>query len=157
MKRVNQEDLLVLVVDGDESICLSMRCLIRSLGYRAEGFRTAREFLISGKAEETACLVVELRMPEVDGFELQRHLVDAKYVIPIIFVSDFASQIEEDWALKSGAIAFLRKPVSGNLLSGALDCAIHRNHAPIGGSPYPKPNQGGLNEDRRIAARSVFV
>jgi len=67
---------LVAIVDDDASVRLSASRLIRSLGYRAEAFGSAEEFLDSGQATETSCLILDVRMPGIDGLELQRRLAD---------------------------------------------------------------------------------
>src|SRR5260221_10923352 len=80
---------LVCIVDDDASMADSTRYLVRSFGFRAEDFLSAQKFLDSGLVEETKCLILilDLRMPGMDGLELQRHLTSASKRIPIIFVS----------------------------------------------------------------------
>jgi FixJ family two-component response regulator len=114
------EKRLVAIVDDDVSVRHSARRLIRSLGYRAEAFGSTEEFLDSGQAAETACLVLDVRMPRMDGLELQRRLADSKPPIPIVFITARASEEEERRARKAGAVAFLRKPVDKDALLSVL-------------------------------------
>ncbi len=114
------EARLVAIVDDDASVRRSARRLIRSLGHRAEAFGSAEEFLDSGQASETACLILDVRMPGMDGLELQRRLADSDPPIPIVFITARASDEEEDRALRAGAVAFLRKPVDKETLLGVL-------------------------------------
>ena len=115
---------LVSIVDDDISVRRSTRRLLRSCGLRAEAFGSAEDFLQSGHAAETACLLLDVRMPGMDGLELQRRLVETKQVIPIIFLSARASEEEERRALRAGAANFLRKPVSKEALLRAIRAVL---------------------------------
>jgi FixJ family two-component response regulator len=114
------ESFLVTIVDDDASMRNSTRRLIRSFGFRAEAFASGREFLDSGCLTETACLILDLRMPGTDGLELQRLLANANHRIPIIFVTAYASDDEQRRATQAGALDFLRKPVSEQALISAI-------------------------------------
>jgi FixJ family two-component response regulator len=118
------EQRIVAIVDDDASVRHSARRLIRSLGYRAEAFGSAEEFLDSGNAAKTACLILDVRMPRMDGLELQRRLADSDPPIPIIFITARASEEEERRALRAGAVAFLRKPVDKDALLRALRAVL---------------------------------
>jgi FixJ family two-component response regulator len=130
------EERLVAIVDDDASVRQSARRLIRSLGYRAEAFGSAEEFLDSGQVTETACLVLDVRMPGMDGLGLQRHLADNGLPIPIVFFTARASDEEERRALGAGAVAFLRKPVDKEALLRALDAVLESS-----------PSDGGNRDD----------
>jgi FixJ family two-component response regulator len=110
------DERLVSIVDDDASVRLSTRRLIRSLGFSAEAFGSAEEFLASGQAARTACLILDVRMPGLDGLELQRRLRADGLQIPIVFLTGLASDAEERRALAAGAIAFLRKAVGRDAL-----------------------------------------
>jgi two-component system, LuxR family, response regulator FixJ len=88
-----------------------MRRLIRSFGIRAEAFASGREFLGSGLVEDTVCLILDVRMPGMDGLELQTLLADNHHRVPVIFVSAYADAEEQRRAMQAGALDFLRKPV----------------------------------------------
>ena len=121
------EDIIVSIVDDDASVRRSTRRLLRSSGFRAEAFASAEEFLDSKSAGETACLILDLRMPGMNGLELQRRLSQNGNPVPIIFLSGQASEEDERSALRSGAIQFLRKPVSKEALLGAIRDALKRS------------------------------
>jgi len=123
----NPEERLVAIVDDDASVRQSARRLIRALGHRAEAFGSAEEFLDSGNAKTTACLILDVRMPRVDGLELQRRLSGSE--IPIVFITARASDEEEQRALHAGAVAFLRKPVDQAALLRALDAVFERSES----------------------------
>jgi FixJ family two-component response regulator len=119
---------LVCIVDDDASMADSTRFLVRSFGFRAEAFLSAQEFLDSGLVEETRCLILilDLRMPGMDGLELQRNLASANRRIPIIFVSARANHDERIQAIAAGAVDFLRKPFSEDALFNAIQAALNR-------------------------------
>jgi FixJ family two-component response regulator len=115
---------LVSVVDDDASVRRSTRRLLRCSALRAEAFASAEEFLQSGSMAETACLLLDVSMPGMNGLELQRRLAEIDRLIPIIFLSARASEEEERRALQAGAAGFLRKPVSKEALLHAIRAAI---------------------------------
>jgi FixJ family two-component response regulator len=127
------DERLVAIVDDDRSVRQSTRRLIASLGYRAEAFGSAEEFLDSGRSTKTTCLILDVRMPGMDGLGLQRRLADGGLAIPIVFITGRASDDEERRALAAGALAFLRKPVDKEVLLGVLRTVLERP-ASSGGS-----------------------
>src|SRR6266705_286507 len=121
------EDIFVSIVDDDVSVRRSTRRLLRSSGFRSEAFASAEGFLNSGWAGETACLILDLRMPGMNGLELQRRIAQNGNPVPIIFLSAQASEEDERTALQLGAVQFLRKPVSKEALLGAIRDALKRS------------------------------
>jgi FixJ family two-component response regulator len=106
----------------------STQYLVRSFGFRAEAFLSAQEFLDSSLVEETnsLILILDLRMPGMDGLELQRSLIGANKRIPIIFISARVTDEERLEALAGGAVDFLRKPFKEDALLKAIQVALHR-------------------------------
>ena len=119
---------LVSIVDDDVSVRRSTRRLLLSSGLRAEAFASAEDFLQSGCVAETACLLLDVRMPGIDGLELQRRLSETDRIIPIIFLSARASEEEERRALRAGAAEFLRKPVSKEALLRAIRAVLENSN-----------------------------
>src|SRR2546425_699477 len=119
---------LVSIVDDDISVRRSTRRLLLSSGLRAEAFASAEDFLNSGRVAETACLLLDVRMPGIDGLELQRRLAESGRLIPIVFLSARASEEEEGRALRSGAAEFLRKPVSKAALLRAIRAVLENSN-----------------------------
>src|SRR6266403_2075496 len=114
------EPPLVAIVDDDASVRRSTSRLIRSFGYRAEAFASGEEFLTSPLAGQSAALVLDVRMPDMDGLAVQCQ-VAARYLdIPVIFISGRASEEEERRARSAGAIEFLRKPIATATLRKVL-------------------------------------
>ena len=120
------QDIVVSIVDDDVSVRRSTRRLLRSSGFRAEAFASAEEFLDSESAGATACLILDLRMPGMNGLELQRRLSQNGHRVPIIFLSAHASEQDERSALRAGAVQFLRKPISKEALLSAIRYALKR-------------------------------
>ena len=121
------EDIVVSIVDDDASVRRSTRRLLRSSGFRAEAFASAEEFLESKSAAKTACLILDLRMPGMNGLELQRRLTQNGDPVPVIFLSAHASEEDERSVLRAGAVQFLRKPTSEEALLGAIRDALKRS------------------------------
>ena len=121
---------LVSIVDDNVSVRRSTRRLLLCSGFRAEAFASAEDFLNSEALMDTSCLLLDVRMPGMDGLELQRHLAEIGRSFPIIFFSARATEEEERRARHAGASNFLRKPVSKEALLHALRAVLERppNH-----------------------------
>jgi FixJ family two-component response regulator len=103
-----------------------MRYLVGAFGFRAEAFSSAQEFLSSSLVEETNCLILDVRMPGMDGLELQRHLANADKRIPIVFITARAGDNERRRAMAGGAVDLLLKPFSEDALLTAIQKALNR-------------------------------
>jgi FixJ family two-component response regulator len=115
---------LVSIVDDDPSVRRSTRRLLRCSGLRAEAFASGEDFLRSEYAADTDCLILDVRMPGIDGLELQRHLGEASRKIPIVFLTARASDEEERQARQAGAANFLRKPIAKIALLDAIQAVL---------------------------------
>ena len=120
---------IVFVVDDDASIRDAVKRLIASVGLRVETFGSTREFLSARRPEAPACLVLDVRLPDVSGLELQRELAEAGVRIPIIFITGHADIPMTVRAMKAGAVEFLTKPFRGQELLDAIQEAIARDSA----------------------------
>ena len=118
---------LVAIVDDNESIREAVDGLMRSIGFRAESFSSAEEFLAGRRLNEMACLILDLKLGGMDGLELQRQLVAANLHIPIIFITAQWDETARAKALLMGAVDFLRKPCDGAALLHAVDAALSAN------------------------------
>jgi len=117
---------LIVIVDDDASVRQSARRLIRSFGYRAQAFASGKEFLDAVSDRQVCCIVLDVRMPDMDGLEVQRHLAERGLRIPIVFLTGRASDDEERRARSAGAIDFLRKPVDTATLRRVLQKACQQ-------------------------------
>ncbi|ABF42715.1 response regulator receiver protein [Candidatus Koribacter versatilis Ellin345] len=115
---------LISVVDDDDSTRRSTTLLIESFGFQAAGFESAESLLTSDQLGETLCLIVDVRMPGMNGLQLQRHLAAAGYKIPIVFITAYDDGESRRRAMQAGAVAFLPKPFTDELLLQALRSAL---------------------------------
>jgi FixJ family two-component response regulator len=122
--------LLVSVVEDDQFFRESMRRLMRSLGYIAETFPSAADFLASPRLAETACLIADVHMPAMTGIELYRRLIDSGHAIPTILVTAFPNDADRARALNDGVAAYLRKPVDEQHLRRCLRAALKSGDSP---------------------------
>jgi len=110
----------VSVVDDDASMRQALRSLLRSAGFHVAEFASAEEFLNSGRLSETACLVLDVRMPGISGLELQEQLIASGCMVPIIFITAQGDENMRTRALERGAIGFMQKPFSDEALLNAI-------------------------------------
>src|SRR5262245_36839744 len=115
---------IISVVDDDASTRRSTTLLIESLGFHAVGFESADSFLKSTQLQATSCLVIDVRMPGMDGLQLQSYLAAAGHKIPIIFITAYDDTESRRQAMQAGAIAFLAKPFSADVLLQTLRAAL---------------------------------
>jgi FixJ family two-component response regulator len=114
----------VFLVDDDASVLSAVARLIRSAGHRVEAFASPREFLERSQVDQPGCVVVDLRMPEVNGLEVQEAMKRAGRQIPVILMSGQADIQSTVRAMQGGAIDFLIKPFDEQLLLEAIHRAI---------------------------------
>ena len=117
---------LITVVDDDESVRESLQGLLRSVGYRVQTFPSADSFLGSGSCGETECLILDLRMPGMDGYGLQCRL-NAEYSrIPVIIITAHADEPARQRAIEAGALGVLHKPFAARVLLETVEKAMQR-------------------------------
>ena len=117
---------IVFIVDDDSSVRRSLERLVHSVGLVAKSFASATQFLESGCGEEPGCLVLDVRMPEISGLELQEKMAKAGILLPIIFISGHGTVPMSVRAMKAGALDFLQKPFDEQDLLDAVYRAIDR-------------------------------
>ena len=123
------ETALISIVDDDESMREAIQSLLRSVGFRAKTFASGEQFLQSDQIENTACLILDVRMPGMSGLELQRRLMATQCRIPIVFVTAHGEEEARSRALQEGAVDFLLKPFSEEALLNAIQAALHAHLA----------------------------
>jgi FixJ family two-component response regulator len=119
----------VFIIDDDADVRASIAGLLKSVGLRSEIFGTAQEFLGRKRPEGQSCLVLDVRLPGMNGLDVQRELADAGVPIPIIFITGHGDIPMTVRAMKSGAVEFLTKPFSDQDLLDAIYQALDRDLA----------------------------
>ena len=114
----------VAVVDDDEAVRRGLARLVRSLGFEAEAFGSGEDFLAALATRRPDCVVLDLHMPRVSGFEVQARMAEAHLRVPVIVVTGHDSPETQARALKGGAAAYLRKPVDAQSLMEAIRGAV---------------------------------
>jgi FixJ family two-component response regulator len=120
---------MVFVLDDDGAVRAAIQGMLRSVGLRSETFATREEFLRSERPEGPSCLVLDVRLPGVNGLDLQRELADAGIRMPIIFITGYGDIPMTVKAMKSGAVEFLTKPFKDQDLLDAIYQALDRDRA----------------------------
>jgi two-component system, LuxR family, response regulator FixJ len=130
---VTKTCLLIAVVDDEEPIRKALMRLMRSAGLNVETFASGAEFLKSLATRLPDCVVLDLHMPDMNGFDVQAHLARKYAALPVIIVTGHDLPNAREHAMAGGASAFLRKPVHDRTLFGAISAAT--SSAQLGG-PY---------------------
>jgi FixJ family two-component response regulator len=118
---------IVFVVDDDDLVRAAIQGMLKSVGLRSETFGTAQEFLSSKRPDGPSCLVLDVRLPGVNGLDFQHQLVDAGIRIPVIFITGHGDIPMTVKAMKSGAVEFLTKPFRSQDLLDAIYQALDRD------------------------------
>jgi FixJ family two-component response regulator len=119
----------VFVVDDDAAVRRSLTRLLRSAGWNAEAFASARELLERAPAIGPGCVLLDVQMPDMNGLELQERLSAAGIALPVVFLTGKGDIPMSVHAMKHGAVNFLVKPVEEDVLFQALDEAFKRQAA----------------------------
>ena len=117
----------VFVVDDDADVRASIQGLLKSVGLRSQSFGTTQEFLRNKRPDEPSCLVLDVRLPGVNGLDFQLELAEAGVQIPIVFITAHGDIPMTVRAMKSGAVEFLTKPFRDQDLLDAIHQALNRD------------------------------
>ena len=123
-------DPCVYIVDDDEAVRDSLSILLESKGHRVRSFGSAPEFLAASPLLPIGCLIVDIRMPEMDGLELQERLSARALDFPLIVITGHADVPLAVRAMKAGAVDFIEKPFASETLLDSLDGALSRLASP---------------------------
>ena len=123
---MTMEKPVVFVVDDDESVCKALKRLMKSAGIKARSLSSAEDFLNQGCHNVPGCLILDVRMPGMNGLELQEKVVKSGSTMPIIFMSAHEDAPAREQAMKAGAIAFLQKPFEDQILIEKVNSVLSR-------------------------------
>jgi FixJ family two-component response regulator len=115
---------IVFVVDDDESVRRALSRLMRSVGFEVRVFASAKDFLDQACQNISGCLILDVRMPHMDGLELQEKLRTCGYKIPVIFITAHDDVDARKQAMKAGAVAFIQKPFDDQVLLEAINSGL---------------------------------
>ena len=124
---MNSADPVIFVVDDDPSVRSALERLIKSAGFRVQTFDTARSFLNSAPYDAPCCLILDVRMPQMSGLELQDEMALRGLDMPIIFITGHGTVSMSVRAMKAGAMDFLEKPFEEHQLLDAIQAAIEKD------------------------------
>jgi FixJ family two-component response regulator len=124
---MSADNPVVFIVDDDAGVRDAIQGLLKSEGWRSEAFESTEAFLRAKIGEEPCCLVLDVRLPGVNGLEFQKQLADAGIEIPIIFISAHGDIPMSVRAMKAGAVEFLVKPFRNEELLAAVRQAVDRD------------------------------
>ena len=118
---------IVYVVDDDPNVRESLACLFEAAGQHCESFASGTEFLQAVDPLCPACVVLDLKMPGMDGLEVQKQLADKNIDLPVIMLTGHGDVPAAVASIKQGAIDFVQKPYDANTLLKQTHCAIKKN------------------------------
>ncbi len=124
-------DTIVFIVDDDVSVREALEGLIRSVGLRVESFASAEEFLVRRRGDESGCVVLDVRLPNLNGLDLQKRMAKLNLDLPIIFITGHGDVPTSVQAMKAGALDFLTKPFADQDLLDAIRHAIERHRVAL--------------------------
>jgi FixJ family two-component response regulator len=118
---------MISIIDDNDSVRDSLQRLMRSVGFAVNVFASAEEFLDSDRLRYTDCLILDVRLPGMNGLELQRHLAASHSEIPIIFITSYEDDELRARALNAGALDYFLKPFNDEDLLDAIEAALKSN------------------------------
>jgi two-component system, LuxR family, response regulator FixJ len=120
-------DKLVFVVDDDAAVREGLRFMLHAAGYTVEAFPSAFSFIENYDPKQSGCLLLDVRMPQMTGLELQQQLNVRGWPIPVIFITGHGNVSLAIAAIKAGAFEFIEKPLREDALLECIERALHRN------------------------------
>ena len=127
MNEQSRSTQTIYVLDDDEATRESVKDAVESIGLHAETFAHAEELFRLNLCDLTGCLVLDIRLPGIDGLEVQRHLLEVGCALPVVFISAYADVWTVVQAMKNGAYGFFGKPFSSQELLGNVQAALREN------------------------------
>jgi FixJ family two-component response regulator len=122
---------IVFVVDDDVSVRESLDLMIRWAGWQSKTFASAREFLSHPRAQAPSCLILDVNLPDLNGLDLQKRVASDRLDMPIIFITGYGDVPVSVQAMKAGAVEFLTKPFSDEVILQAIRDALERSHVAL--------------------------
>ncbi len=121
---------MISLIDDDDGAREATAGLLRSIGYTVYAFESARAFLSSIIVDETRCAIVDLMMPDIDGFELHRRLIQDGHRFPVIYLTAMTGEAATERMQRSGAFCVLTKPCPERRLFNCVEAALNESQSP---------------------------
>ncbi|HUB15867.1 MAG TPA: response regulator, partial [Acetobacteraceae bacterium] len=128
------KEIIVAIVDDDESVREALAGLMKSLGFRAKAFASAEDFLHSEERENTGCLIADVQMPGMTGPELHDRLTASGQPVPTILITAYPDERLRARALQAGVMGYLTKPFGETELLACVRSALDSHAARKGGA-----------------------
>ncbi len=126
-KRLAAYQKNIFIVDDDAPVRQALSRLLRSYGFDVFAYASAQDFLDSVSPDEQGCLILDVKMPGMNGLELQEKLRSSGRSLPIIFITAYDDPLDREKALANGAVTFLQKPLNDKVLLEAVQSALNLN------------------------------
>jgi len=125
----------IYIVDDDESVCRALKVLLSTFDFDVRTFNSAESFFKAVPNDEPGTLVLDIHMPGLDGWSMQKRIIDSGSKRPVIFISAEKQDNAADRALKVGAVGFLQKPFNGQSLVDLINVAAKNNDGLVNLAP----------------------
>jgi len=122
--RMNALHENIYIVDDDTPVRQALSRLLRSYGFDVFAFASAQDFIASVSPKSQGCLILDVRIPGMNGLELQEKLRSSGWELPIVFITAYDEPKDREKALANGAVAFLQKPLNDKVLLEAVQSAL---------------------------------
>lgn len=116
----------IYIVDDDESVCRALKTLLMTFDFEVKTFTSAQSFFENVAQDDPGCVLLDIHMPGMDGWETQRRILDSGSKRPVIFISAEKKEDATQQALNVGAVGFLQKPVNGQTLVDLINSASRK-------------------------------
>lgn len=132
----------IFIVDDDESVCRSLNVLLSIYGFPVDAFKSGEDFFKAVPNSAAGCLILDIHMPEVDGWEVLRRIIESGSRRPVILISADQRAASHERALKAGAVGYLQKPFDAEALISLINRAFEQELPPC------LPENEEKNEDQ---------
>ena len=111
----------VYVLDDDESVCRAIKILLTTFDFEVETFNSGKSFFDAVSNDDPGCLLLDIHIPEFDGWAVQKRIIDSGSNRPVIFISAENTEIIENRVSKTGAVGFFQKPINYEMLVNLIN------------------------------------
>jgi FixJ family two-component response regulator len=125
---LNKNNATIFLLDDDVSVLKALNRLLKLAGFNVKAYSSAHEFLNCGYEKQTGLLILDMRMPEMSGIEVQKIIVDSGSKMPIVFITAHENEEIKKVAIEAGAVAFFQKPFEEDALLSSISTGCEKSH-----------------------------